>query len=763
MNNVFARLIERRVPQYMLIYIGASWGILEFTQFIVGEYVLSPHWTRIVFYAVLMLWPGYLLVVYRHARPGTDPWGRVEKIGVPVNLALAFVALFLMFRGEDLGAATTNVAVEDESGNIVEREVAKQEFRKRIVFFDFDSEGLAEEDLWLTGFMPQAIYVDILGDDFFDPIPSGVLIERLRSAGFTTLRDVPLALKREIADEYHADWIFSGSIGRGGEGYVATADLHRVSDSSLVAGESYTAGELFELIDLVGADLRSNLEIPERPGVPDLPVEEAFTSNSGAVEAFGKGLRVMQHESDYNSGIALLQDAVAADPTFTLAQHTLASLMLLVNRSAEAVGPIQAALANVYRLPERTQFGIKVDYYFMTQDIERAWAVAEMWVELYPDDLNALQTLLIAQSARNQRVEMIATLEKIYAINSGMADVLKQIAQIHTSLGNFAEARAALERYIERFPDDYTGLQSLAGIEINMGEHEAARRSLDRALLLEPANTDLLVASARLYQLVGDFEAAGDGLRAALAGAPSPTARAGVLGVLQTYYFVQGQSSAALDALARRIEESAASQAPLQLNRIRVSNLDIYLQTGREAEARAILDEFGPSLPVPLTAVTAIAAARLAIELGDIAVAEERLAEAEAIIRSNQFETLRNDMLTATAELEALKGNWEAALRLRQDFLRANPTDLFVHASLAECLRELGRLDEAEVSARRTIELIPGAASAYVELARILEARGDRAGAIGALDRAFEYWSAAEPDYEPAAEARALREALTGA
>ena len=130
MSKFFARLIERRVPQYMLVYVGAAWGILEFTQFIVGEYLLSPHWTRIVFYAVLMLWPGYLLVVYRHARPGTDPWGRIEKIGVPLNLALAFVALFLMFRGEDLGAQTTVVTLADESGELVEREVAKQEFRK---------------------------------------------------------------------------------------------------------------------------------------------------------------------------------------------------------------------------------------------------------------------------------------------------------------------------------------------------------------------------------------------------------------------------------------------------------------------------------------------------------------------------------------------------------------------------------------------------------------------------------------------------------
>lgn len=763
MSKFFARLIERRVPQYMLVYIGAAWGILEFTQFIVGEYLLSPHWTRIVFYAVLMLWPGYLLVVYRHARPGTDPWGRIEKIGVPLNLALAFVALFLMFRGEDLGAQTTVVTLADESGDMVEREVAKQEFRKRIVFFDFDSVGLADDDLWLTGFVPLAVHIDILGDDFFDPIPPSLLIERLRRTGSTTLRDVPLALKREIADEFHAGWILSGSIGRSAEGYAATAMLHRVGDGKLVAEESHAASELFDVVDLVSADLRRLLEVPERDMVPDLPVEEYFSSDAGAVEAFGKAMRVRLLENDWDSAIELMRQAVAADPTFAIAQHTLAAALLLNNRGAEAVIPIQAALANVYRLPERTQFIVKSDYYFLTQDIERADGVIEMWAELYPDDLIALQNLLAVQTARSQRVEAIATLEKIYAINSGMADVLKQIARLHTDLGNFDEARAALERYLELYPDDFTGLQGLAGVELSMGDLDAARRTLDRALLLEPTNTELLVTSARLHQRVGDFDKAGEGLRAALAGAPTAAARVNVLGALQTYYFVQGQTSAALDTLAQFLDEAPAVALPVQVIALHVTNIDIHLQTGREAEVRAILDQYGPQLPVPATAVAAIAEARLAIELGDAVTAGSRLDEAEAIINANQVEPLRGQLLSVSAELEALEGNWADALRLREEFLRANPTDLFVHASLAECLRQLGRLDEAEQAIRRMIEGLPGSASAYVELARILEARGDRAGALGALDRALGFWSRAEPDYEPAAEARALRDALATA
>lgn len=61
-----------------------------------------------------------------------------------------------------------------------------------------------------------------------------------------------------------------------------------------------------------------------------------------------------------------------------------------------------------------------------------------------------------------------------------------------------------------------------------------------------------------------------------------------------------------------------------------------------------------------------------------------------------------------------------------------------------------------------TLQRIPGSATANVELARVLAARGDAAGSRAALERALAIWSLAEPDFEPAAEARALLAAAPG-
>jgi tetratricopeptide (TPR) repeat protein len=763
MKNLIGRLLERRLPQYLLVYIGVAWGIMQFTQLIVDVFLFSPHWTKVAIFATLMLWPSYLLVVYRHGRPGADSWGIAEKAAVPTNLLVAIVALFFMFRGEDLGAATTSITVADEAGNVVQREVPKQEFRKRTVFFDFDGEQLADDDLWLTSFLPHAVAIDILGDDFIDPVGADQFVERLRRSGYPNLRGVPLALKREIAEELHADWIFSGRIGRAGEQYTATVSLHAAGDGDRVAEDSYVADDLLDLADQISADLKQHLEIPERDDVPDLPAREYFTSVEAALKPYGQARNRILIDNDWGAALAGLQQAVAADPTFTLAQYSLSSVMLYSNRRSDAVAPIQAALTNSYRLPERLQFVVKADYYGITQDLDKAWAVVEMWAELYPQDLLALQALYSVQSVRRQRVEAIATLEKIYAVNSGMANVLKQIAQLHSALGNFAEARDALRRYVERFPDDYTGLASLAGIELNMGELDTARRTLEKALLLEPTSTGLLIRLALLDNRRGDFAAAESGLRAALAAAATPNERADAWASLHLFYRIQGRSAAAFDALARRIEEAGTFASPVELIVLRLSNLDAYFDTGREVEARAILDEYGSQLQAPTNVWADIAEVQLALDAREIPVAQAKLATIESMMATTQIEQFRNFALSAGARLAGLRGDWERAHSLRQDYLRANPTDPLVHIGIAESLRELGRLDEAERAIRLTLELIPGSAAAQVELARILEAMSDSAGARAALERALTMWSSAEPDFEPAAEAKALLAAASEA
>ena len=79
-----------------------------------------------------------------------------------------------------------------------------------------------------------------------------------------------------------------------------------------------------------------------------------------------------------------------------------------------------------------------------------------------------------------------------------------------------------------------------------------------------------------------------------------------------------------------------------------------------------------------------------------------------------------------------------------------------------EAHRRAGRLDEAEAELREALRLVPGGPRTHVEMALLLEARGDIAGAVEHLRTALVAWETADEDYEPARAARRKLAELQG-
>ena len=177
MAGLIRECVDRRVPQVVTIYAGASWGLVEFSAFLTDEFLLSPHWPRVAMTTLLLLAPMAVMLAWFHGKRGRDEVPLVEKIAIPANLVLALAVLGVLFRGADLGAATTTVFVETEDGEGIERVVPKPEFRKRTALFAFDAgPGLGEDEDWLTYMAPVTLVLDLAADDFFEPVPFDAFI-----------------------------------------------------------------------------------------------------------------------------------------------------------------------------------------------------------------------------------------------------------------------------------------------------------------------------------------------------------------------------------------------------------------------------------------------------------------------------------------------------------------------------------------------------------------------------------------------------------
>ncbi len=769
MSALVRTLFERRVPHTLAIYAGASWAVIEFVAFAVDEFLLSPHLTRVVLAGLLLLLPTAFMLAWFHGKPGKDreEMPRTEKIGLPANLLLCAIVLWVLFGGKDLGAATRTVTVQTEDGEEIRITAVKSEFRKRTALFPLEpGAGLGEEETWTAYAVPLAIGYDLITDDFFLPIPTRTLSWGLQRRGYSDLLGAPLSLKREIAREVFAEYVAVGEIDRVEGRYRVTLTVHEAKDGSIVGQTVQEGSELLALVDEMSEAIKVALGLHGREGVEDLPVRQILTEDAAALEGFVKGMFAVELEQDVAGAIEHFTTATTLDPTFTTAYRELARWLRRLDRPEEAL----AAIENLHRLPERARFQVRTEYYLQTGEADRAAAILEMWLELYPEDLNALDAKWRNQNLHGDRAGVLATVTEMRRLNPGNGFLLQLLAEFQEELGLYEEAAATLTEYRERFPDDEEGALLMAGFRRRRGEHDMARDILARAVLLNPLSERPARELADLDLETGRFEEARRGYERARDQARSPAARAEALLRLKRYHRFRGELEAAVGTANAWIDELARAALPVPAY-VRLEDVSLYLDAGLVGEAAAVLEEVAASdlwlrdFRVPHGKIL------VALESQGVEAAlEVHEPAAEAADTSGYL----NFRATLTADLgmiqeragdyAAAAESYRAALDILADggALAWGPERINFGLGTARALRKAGRLDESEAELHQILLHIPAYPHAHLELALLMEERGDTVGAIEHLQSALAAWENADESYEPAQEARSKLAELGG-
>ena len=751
----------------LLLYAGASWGLVESTAFMVDEFLLSPRWTRVVMSALLLLLPSVAMIAWFHGRPGRDEPPTAEKIAVPANFVLAAFVLFLLFRDANLGSQTTTAAF-DVGGETVERTVAKPEFRKRTALSRFDAApGLGGEELWLTYMAPLALELDLAADDFFEPISVSAFNDRLSEFGLRRAGDAPLALRRAVAALLHASFIVSGSVDRTGDGYRVTLTLDNTDSGQRVSETVHEGPDFLALVDEMSESLAEALGLPDRDGVENLPVRDRLTEDEAALAAFGRAYAKLRADpADPEAAIEELRAATALDPTFAVAQYDLSRAYLENNRFEEAAAALRAVLGHLYRFPERMGFRARADYYFLTEQPEQAWAVIEMWAALHPEDPAALEHYGLMQSFRGDWQGLVRTLETRYRLSPANHSLLKELAEALENVGDDSRALAALEQYASRVPADYTGHADLARIQRRLGAHDIAREHLERAIVVDPLNPEPVGELASLDLHVGRFEEALAGLERARALARTPRQRAVLLGQLRDYYRFRGRMEDAIRTSEAWLAEASGLYTPLEIAQRRFPDIGIHLEAGRPEDAAALFAELRTQLELDAPADDPYFVAhwriRIALEAGDGATARATHDDASEWVEAWGADGLRPALLADLGRIEELDGEYAKAVRHYRDALWEDDRTLDFYRRIGAALRKAGRLGAAERELQEALRLVPSDPNTHLEIALVLEARADTAGAKAHLGSALAAWRPADSSFEPAREARARLAELEG-
>ncbi len=753
-------LIQRRVPQILGIYLATSWAIIEFLDWLINRFSISPHLPEFGLIILASMIPTVLLLAYFHGKPGRDTWTKIEKIGIPTNVLAAIFLLFFLFKGKDLGAATTMITLENEEGQQIERVVPKSEFRKKImIFFPKNESGDASLN-WLSYGITDMLSTD-LSQDYYIEVKSiyncsSASFEKMKDAGYPDLAGLPLMLEKDMAEEQHMDFLLTGSFSKQDESYSVNTKLYNTRNGKLIKENRFVNQDIFDLVDQLSVQLKYDLAIPDYhiEQVEDLPVSEMSTKSLPAYERYISGLKEFVFSQNWNKALDDLNQSVQADSTFALAYFDLYQLYLMTGQSENGAWIFTPLMNHLYKLPEKLQLIVKASYFEFNKQYEKQYAIYEMLVTLFPEDINSRLTLISIYKMTNQIEEAITEYKYILKIDPERYSVYNEIGSLYEQLGKFEEAIEYYNLYAEHFPDRPESFRSIANLHKTMGAFEEARSSYDKALLLEPENISGLLGLADIDFESGKYESALLQYQNTLAKCKTPEERAQVYSRLQNYYELRGEMKKALEYLYLKQDEWERSLPPLFFASYRVNSFVHYVRMVSEDVAFQTLDTLEKGLDPLVNKLIHVGYLHLFLEVGDIEQAEESIAEVESLISALKVEALKRVVLNARGQIHELKGEYDLAVQKYMDQLEQDPKNYNIYINIGRCYKNLKNYNKAEEALQKTLTAHPFSPDANYEMALVYYETGKTEKSMEHMKKTVSIWENADPDYEPAMKAR---------
>ncbi len=755
--SFFKDLWSRRVFQITAIYLVLAWLIRMATSTISTQYFLSPYLVDLVWFILISLLPSVILVSYFHGKKGVTKWTKVELIGLPVNIVLAILIMVFVFKGKDLGAATTSLTVEDEDGQLIERVVVKSEFRKKVAIFNFTNQTGDASFNYLQYSIPFMTAYDLSQDIFITANPATGFFNRLIDAGYPDGINLPLSLMKSLSENLHLNYFLTGEFSSENDEFNVNCKLYETRYAKQVSEITLKNTDVFQIVDNLSIWIKESIEIPAThiTETEDLPVVEILTGSIQALENFVYANKE-SISNNWNKAISYLEKAIDEDPEFALAYATITMYYFNISQIENARKAISSAMTYLFKLPERQQFTVKFLYYLFRQEPEKALAVVKMWVDLYPDDLQGRKSLAERYYYKNMKAESIEEYKAVLQIDPEQYDVLNTIADVYLQMGIYDSSQHYYELYASRFPQQYESFLNLGAFYRTTNDVSLAKDHYEKALLLAPFSdkTPILIDLADIELIAGELDIALEQYQEALNMCADSRDSSNVYASLQNYYKVKGQHDKALEYHKLKINELEKYLSPKDLMVYEIFQIEAYIDAKEIDEAFCILEDFSKKLEPPLDKVVPIGHMFIYAAQGDAEMAERAMLSVEELAKSFGEEMLLANIYFSKGMIAETTGDYETAIEEYTRFLDLHPTSFATHREIAECYRKLARYEEAEKHILISLQRRPFNPENNYEAALLYLDMDDEEEALEYLKRANEVWKDADADYNLAREAR---------
>lgn len=777
LKRLIHEMHRRSLWQVLVIYLGASWLVLQAVDTLAGALSL-PDWAPpLALFLLIVGFPIVLATAFvqegiggeaaqtgsgpepdlageaatplaaaaedgepRQAaapRPAAEPdKGAHHRIFTWRNALLGGGAALALLGALTVGYMTSRTIGIGPAATLVARGVLED--RATIILAEFDSRT---GDTLLARAATEAFRIDLSQSDAVRVAEPAFIARTLRRMERGPDAEVDYDLAREIAQREGIGAIVDGDINSAGGTFMLAARLTTPETGVELAAFRETAkdsSEIVPAIDKLSKKLRERIGDSYRSLRADEPLEQVTTANLEALRKYSQAVGAIESRSDVSRGIALLEEAIALDPEFAMAYRKLGVELNNQGQSRErAVEALGMAFEYRDRLTERERYLTMATYYSQVSgDRNRAIAAYQNLLDIDPDDTWALNNLAgIYMSVREfERAQSLFD----RAIRADSSSALHYQNGIIALLGQgkYPAAESLLALQNKRFPENPINRSFSAFVDAAQWNYDEAESEL-RAMIEETRAMPLFASQARLG-LASLLTARGrlaeaESYRSEASaqneerGVPG-AALGGSLGEAFVDLLLRGDTAAAVVKV-----DSALASHPLAglspLDRPYFQLALFYAIAGDPTRARQLWREYESEVDPELRGDNE--SFRHAVA-GAIALAEGNEKEAVDEFRRSDVGGCVTCTLYPLARAYEAAGQPDSAISVyEQSLTRADPFRLFVDQG----------------SGGLTLE----------RLGQLYDERGDRERAAEYYARFVELWEGADPELQPRVQAAQQR------
>jgi serine/threonine protein kinase/tetratricopeptide (TPR) repeat protein/TolB-like protein len=691
-----------------------------------------------------------------------SPQRRVA-IGAAATLVLLATAGVFYF----LGNRTTAAAGIGSAG------------RPAIAVVNFENPEGNTDSNWVTTALPGMLLTGLGQTAGLDVIGRQRVDEVLKDIGVPEGARIDPGRVLDVGRRAGAGAMVVGSVFKVGSEYRIDAQVQEVSSGRLLGAHTVRGADVFALADDLTGRILSSLHVASTEGARS--VAEITSKSTEAYKLYSEGTRAVERLRRPEAR-KLLEAAVAIDPTFAAAWLELATVAGGMDDRGAEERYRQKVVENIDRLTERQRLLFEANQAGRAGQPEAAIPTLEKVLAKYPDEESAYVGLMSIYRNSGET-------QKALEVGQRAVKALPESLRIRNTYGymlldsaRYPEALREFETYARLDPNQPNPLDSQAEVYLLMSQPDRALERYGRVLEIDPTFVSASFGRTVAFGMLGRFD---DALKELERGEKitvdngEPTIDVDVLaGLVLTragrYREAEPRYQRAL-ATARKFEDpwSIALIPFLEgLTAIERGNYAAASTAAAQIERQLasspprIRQQWGV-LPLAMQGVAEARAGRLDAARATLQQAQ-RAADLRRTYDNFTVHTIEGEIALATGDLAAAERAFAAAdPPLKMFYSSGGPAASLARNNLpfrdgtARTLAARGNIDGAidayrqllalDVTQKWTAILEP---RLVLQLARLLDRKGDRTAARQEYQRFLDLWQNADPGLPELAEAR---------